>query len=126
MGQEYLIDTNVIIDYLGNRLSTNGTSLIDSLSPVISIITKIELLGWYGATSKQIARLLPFVNDASIYFLNEPIVEQTIRLRQDYKIKTPDAIIAATALVYNLKLLSRNEADFKKVNGLITINPNIA
>jgi predicted nucleic acid-binding protein len=36
---------------------------------------------------------------------------------------TPDAIVAATALVYQLTLMTRNEKDFKKVEGLSLYNP---
>jgi len=39
------------------------------------------------------------------------------------KIKLPDAVIAATALVHGLELISRNESDFKKIPGLAVVNP---
>jgi predicted nucleic acid-binding protein len=44
-------------------------------------------------------------------------------LRQQFKIKTPDAIIASTALVYDLSLLSHNNKDFKGLPGLRIIAP---
>ena len=40
-----------------------------------------------------------------------------------YKIKLPDAIIAATALVHNLTLLTRNEKDFSKISNVEITNP---
>lgn len=60
-----------------------------------------------------------------IYDLAKEIVERTIILRQNFKIKTPDAIIAATALVYNRKLITRNNSDFKKIPGLLVIDPYV-
>jgi hypothetical protein len=51
------------------------------------------------------------------------LVNTTIHTRQTYKIKLPDAIIAATALVYNLTLISRNSKDFDGIEGLEFINP---
>lgn len=39
-------------------------------------------------------------------------------MRRKYKTKLPDAIIAATALVHNLTIISRNTADFKNIEGL--------
>jgi predicted nucleic acid-binding protein len=39
------------------------------------------------------------------------------------KIKLPDAVIAATALVHGFELISRNEADFKKITRLAVVNP---
>ncbi|CAN5393106.1 hypothetical protein BH10BAC3_BH10BAC3_30350 [soil metagenome] len=38
--------------------------------------------------------------------------------------KLGDAIIAATALVHNLTLLSPNTADFKNITGLVVIDPH--
>ena len=58
-----------------------------------------------------------------IYDLKKEIVEQTIILRQNFKIKTPDAIVAATALVHNRKLITRNISDFKNIPGLTIIDP---
>ncbi len=37
MGQKYLIDFNVVIDYPGNKLPPNGTAFIDKLMPVIPL-----------------------------------------------------------------------------------------
>jgi predicted nucleic acid-binding protein len=38
--------------------------------------------------------------------------------------RLPDAIIAATALVYDLVLISRNISDFKNIDGLQVIDPH--
>lgn len=124
MGQQYLIDSNAAIDYLGNNLPLNGTAFMDTLIPVISIITRIEMLGWYEASPEQINKLLPFIDNAFIYPLSEPVILQTIIIRQKHKIKTPDSIIAATALVHTLTLISHNHKDFKKIPGLNLIDPH--
>jgi len=47
----------------------------------------------------------------------------TIDLRRKYKIKLPDAVIAATALYYDLILVTRNEKDFEGIKGLEIYNP---
>lgn len=41
-----------------------------------------------------------------------------------HKTKLPDAIIAATALVYDLILITRNTADFKSIDGLKVVDPH--
>ena len=56
--------------------------------------------------------------------ITEDIATQTIALRIQHKIKTPDAIIAATALVYDLELITRNVSDFQAVQGLKLVNPH--
>ena len=102
MGRKYLIDSNAAIDYLGDKLPLKGTIFIDALVPVISVITRIEMLGWFEASKEQINKLSPFIDNAFIYPLDEAVIVQTIIIRQRHKIKTPDAVIAATALVHTL------------------------
>ncbi|MGI4022622.1 MAG: PIN domain-containing protein [Janthinobacterium lividum] len=67
---------------------------------------------------------LAFLFPKNINPLNKFVVKQVIELRQNHKIKTPDAIIAATALVHDLILISRNVSDFKTIYGLQTVNPH--
>ncbi|WP_394996139.1 type II toxin-antitoxin system VapC family toxin [Emticicia sp.] len=55
--------------------------------------------------------------------LDNSIVYKTIELRRLYKIKLPDAIIAATAIVFDFTLISRNDKDFENINGLKYYNP---
>lgn len=45
MAKGYLMDTNVVIDYLSNRLPEENAKIIDNVFPQISVITRIELLG---------------------------------------------------------------------------------
>jgi predicted nucleic acid-binding protein len=123
MGQGFLIDTNIVIATLGNKLPSDGAAFIKTIPPNISIITQIELLGWHGVTATDLSLLTDFVNKANIFSLDPPIVQQTIMLRQYHKIKTPDAIIAATALIHGLTLVSRNVSDFKQITQLQVINP---
>ena len=55
--------------------------------------------------------------------MDNNVVNQTISLRKSRKIKLGDAIIAATALVYSLTLVTRNVDDFKKIVSLKILNP---
>ena len=123
MGQGFLMDTNIVIDYLGDKLPLPGSSFIDNLPAVISVITRIEILGWYNATPEQLFKLRPFIQNAIIYSLTEYYIQQTILLRQQHKIKLPDAIIAATAMVEDITLITRNSGDFNNINGLKLLNP---
>jgi len=63
------------------------------------------------------------MNDATIFNLTDNIVNTSIDIRKKYKTQLPDAVIAATALVYNLILISRNIADFKNIESLRLIDP---
>ncbi len=63
------------------------------------------------------------IDNAFIYPLEEPVILKTIELRQLYKIKTPDAVIAATTLLNGLTLLTRNLSDFRQIPDLKITNP---
>jgi predicted nucleic acid-binding protein len=127
MGINYLWDTNTAIYYLQQLFSKDAEEFIDSIikrsSPAISAITEIELLCWKNATDNDIQVLKNFVADSLIFELEQEIKQKTIELRKKYSIKLPDAIIAATALVNNLTLISRNSKDFSKIEDLLLTNP---
>jgi len=121
----YLIDTNVIIDFLAGKLPKKSSSFINSIidkKPNISVISKIELLV-YNTTGKDYKLLTDFVKDCNVFQLNEDIISSIIDIRKKYKIKLPDAILTATALVERFELITRNILDFNKVEGLKIINP---
>ena len=123
--QEYLIDTNVAIEYIGEALPEKALTMMDGIIDgqfYISVINKIELLGFAGITENEELKFQEFINAADIVELNEDIINRTIEVRKQYKIKLPDAIIAATALVSELTIISRNTKDFVKIKGLEVIN----
>jgi predicted nucleic acid-binding protein len=64
-----------------------------------------------------------FINDALVIELERPIKLKTAKIRKSSRMKLPDAIIATTALVYSLTLVTRNVADFKNIDGLKLVNP---
>ena len=56
--------------------------------------------------------------------LTRAVVDRVIALRGQSAIKLPDAIIAASALVEGLPLMTGNVADFKSVSGLTLLDPS--
>ena len=123
---QYLIDSNAVIDYLGNKLPSSGMDYMDRIIdevPNISVITKIEVLG-FNAPDEHSQLLNNFMNDATVLDLTSTIVDVSIEIRKKNKTPLPDAIIAATALVYDLILISRNISDFKNIQGLKVIDPH--
>ena len=106
---EALFDTNILIDYLNGY---NEAKLIieQYQNPQISIITKIEIL--VGATKSDDDILREFLYNFSIIALNEEIAEIAVKIRQEKKIKLPDAIIWASAKYRNSLLITRNTKDF--------------
>jgi predicted nucleic acid-binding protein len=123
MGKRYLIDSNAIIDFCNGKLPESGKVLLMNCNPEISIITNIELFASKNITDSEIQILKNFVSISTIYNLDLTLVEKIIEIRKEYSIKTPDAIIAATAIVNNLVLITRNTKDFVNVKDLQLINP---
>jgi predicted nucleic acid-binding protein len=123
MEQNYLIDTNVIIDYFGDKLPQEAKAFLNSFEPIVSAVTKIEVLGWLNATREQLYPLNAFMDLASILPIDETVISKTISIRQSKKIALGDAIIAATALTNGLILISRNTKDFENIAGLRVVNP---
>jgi predicted nucleic acid-binding protein len=127
MGINYLWDTNTAIYYLQQQFPANAEKFIDNIiltdTPVISAITEIELLCWKTDTEKDLQVLHSFINDTTVIELEQTIKLKTAELRKAHKIKLPDAIICATAIVYNLTLITRNTSDFKNIDNVKLINP---
>lgn len=115
MGQGYLIDTNAIIDYLNDKLPEKSAAFIEKIDPQLSVISRMELLAWPNATVEQLNVLEAFISASNVFSLPEPVVIESIRIRKKFRIKLPDAIIAATSMVFELSLITQNTADFKKI-----------
>lgn len=125
MGTEYLMDSNVIIDYLDDKLPDTGMNFISNVVnrvPNISVISQIEVLR-YNAPVHASRILSDFMGISSVYPLDDDIVPLTIKICKHHKIKLPDAIIAATAIFHNFALLTRNTDDFKNISSLRLVNP---
>ncbi|KOH45513.1 type II toxin-antitoxin system VapC family toxin [Sunxiuqinia dokdonensis] len=120
-GQDYLIDTNVVIYYLGLALSKESEKRIDRIlsgNYYISVINQIELLGFSKLTKQETIVLESFVAGSTVLDLDEKVIRKTIQIRKTHSIKLPDAIIAATCLVHNCALITHNIKDFEKIEGL--------
>lgn len=121
----FLLDSNPIIYSFNQQLPPEGKAFVDRLlldGAACSVITRLEVLG---------ARLLPdqraHAESLLSLFRELPIddstIQQAIALRSVTRIKSIDALIAATALLHDLPLISRNRKDFAAIEGLSLIDP---
>jgi len=126
MGKRYLLDSNTVIDYIAGLYSKKAEQWLNQLIDEeinVSIITKIEVLSFNPDKDDNYPILVDFFKASNIFDLTDDIVNKTIQIRQKQKIKLPDAVIASTALVKELILISRNTKDFKNVSDLDVMNP---
>lgn len=120
-----LIDTNVWIDALAGNLSKDAFLKIsvEAQWAGYSAITRLELFGFPGlreVDERKIREiLLPFEEVA----VSSVIIDKAILIRKKARIKVPDAIIAASALVNGCNLITRNIQDFKSIADLQIVDP---
>jgi predicted nucleic acid-binding protein len=121
-GTNFLIDTNIIIYLTQRRLKISDFAKKGG-NLYISSISYIETLGYSFQNQNEEKEVTEFCEMFERVFLTKEVEEQTILIRKSNKIKLPDAIIAATAMVYSLTLVTHNTNDFKNIQGLKILNP---
>ena len=112
IGARFHLDTNVIIGLLEGPgaaralLDAHGAT---TATPAVSQITRIELLSFQALTGDDEARIRTSLAAFPIVLLDAAVEEATIALRRRTKLKLPDAIVAASASVHGLKLLTLDQ-----------------
>ncbi|MBV6511982.1 MAG: hypothetical protein FMNOHCHN_01470 [Ignavibacteriaceae bacterium] len=117
----FLADSNIIIYAITGKHNA-AIEFISETFPSVSVITKMEVLGYHNLDRTQFDEFLNFFEIINVIPLTNPIVNKTIEIRKYRKIKLADAIIAATAIVSNLTLVTANLEDFKNIPGLSVLN----
>jgi len=104
------VDSDVLIDYFdGIPAAAEELSRYGGL--VISRITSMEIL--LGAPSEDLRVMREdFLRQFSIVELDERAARDAIGLRQERRLKLPDAIIRASACLNDALLVTRNTKDF--------------
>lgn len=105
----YLLDTNFVID-LHKREPAILAKLVDNAIQFsdcyISVITRLEVLGYTELSEQDKIYFEQLLAKFTLIELTPVIQQQTIEIRQTHKIKLPDSIILATAVLHQLNLLS--------------------
>ena len=113
---DLLIDTDVFVDHLrgARRLDVGGDHI------AYSVVTRCELFAG-REDDEAIVRILlaPFAEVP----ITRSIAERAGRLRRATRVRTPDALIAATALEGNLTLVTRKVAGFSGIEDLRIQSP---
>ena len=121
-GKTFILDTNIIIYLSQEKLKmTDFASKGDRLC--ISIISYMESLGHPFKNKEEEIIVKSLCDTCEIFNLTKQITDKTIEIRKQFKIKLPDAIIAASALENKAILVTANVKDFKMINGISIINP---
>lgn len=116
-----LLDSNVII-HAAKPEREDLRHLIEEKAPAVSVISYIEVLGYHDLGAEK-SFLEQFFDAAEVLPLSTDVVQKAIRLRQRRNISLGDSIIAATAIVHDLRLLTHNPEDFRGIPRLRLIDP---
>lgn len=117
-----LLDSNIII-YAAQAEHEFLREFIAENSPYVSALSYLEVLGYHQLSNDDKIYFEEFFKAAEILPVSQAVIEQAVRLKQNKKMSLGDAIIAGTALVYNLTIVTRNINDFRWINDLKLLNP---
>jgi predicted nucleic acid-binding protein len=114
-GKSVLVDTNVIVYLIGGH--RKAADLLINHSLHFSFITEIELLSFKKLTKAEGQIIRQILAEGLVFQSDSVITSLATTIRLDHGLEVPDAIIAATAIRYNLPLVSA-DSDLSKVRGL--------
>lgn len=114
-GTNCLVDTNILI-HLQNGVK-QIVEFINDKFLFISFVTELELLSHPNLTKADEVIVRSMINDCILIDINERIKKETIRIRRKHKIKLPDAIVAASAICFDLPLITCDKG-FRIISGL--------
>jgi hypothetical protein len=117
-----LIDSNIII-YAAIPERHELRCFVAEHAPAVSVVSFVEVLGYHRLRDQDRRYFEDFFIAAPVLHISTEILDQATRLRQERNVGLGDALIAATALVYGLRLLTANTADFEWISDLDLINP---
>lgn len=117
-----LLDSNILI-YAAQPGRDDLRENILAEVAAVSVATLIEVLGYHLLTREEEADLRALLGEFIVLPADLGVAERAVALRQQRKMTLGDAIIAATALVHDLPLLTRNVEDFKGITNLRIENP---
>lgn len=117
-----ILDSNIII-YSLQPQNENLTNWLNGHSLYVSAISQLEVLGYHKITQDEISFAQRYFSNCYTIPIQQNIIDKAVSLRQLKSMSIGDAIIAATAIVYELPLVTANSKDFKHIEKLELINP---
>lgn len=123
-GERLLLDTNAVV-----ALLQGDVRLVQLLRQAewigISVISRIEFLVFSGLTESDrqlFQQFLQRVEVAGLAADDTALTEQIIAVRQQYRLKLPDAVIAAMAMRKDAALVTAEREFSKMADDLTVIN----
>ena len=112
---KYLLDSNIIIYHLNGDSIATRFILKHQKDCAISQITFIEVLS-FDFTKEEELSVKAMLNSFAVLDIDSNVSAMAVKNRKLKKIRIPDNIIASTAQIYNLTLVTRNSSDFASLD----------
>lgn len=119
----FLIDSNIFIYATKPDDKIASEFLRSTEGFCYSKITLIEVLGVKGLDRDIENDLRILFSKGDTLDVSDDVVSKAIELRKIKKMTLGDSIIAATAIVYQKRLVTRNVEDFRDIEELDVCNP---
>ncbi len=123
MGLKYLLDTNAIIALInGNEQLALATETAGFVG--VSVISIIEFLSFPSLSEKDKILFEEFTYETEVFDLSARdilMINEVTRIRKNYRLKLPDAVLAATAIINDCILIT-TDTGFKKILTLPTLS----
>lgn len=106
-GNKFLLDTNILLYVTGKRADI---AALPEGEFCISFVTELEILSYPSLTAHEEKQLKLLLAEIPVIDLTPEIKDRAIKLRKQYRLKLPDALIAATALALQAVLITNDKA----------------
>ncbi len=117
-GSSSLLDTNILLDLLGGKLDQGA---LPQGNLAVSFVTELELLSYPEIGEEDEKKIGKLLDETFIVNINQKIKVTAIDLRERYKLKLPDATVAATAVYLEADLVT-NDRELSKVKEIKTLS----
>jgi len=105
-----LLDSDILLDFL-DGYGAAAREIARYHECCVSIVSWMEILaGARNQADEDVRR--GFLGHFRIVPLTAQVAEEAVRLRREYRLKLPDAVIWASAITENCLLVSRNTKHF--------------
>ncbi|NEP46956.1 MAG: type II toxin-antitoxin system VapC family toxin [Okeania sp. SIO2H7] len=123
---KYLLDTNIFIYYFNGEAIVKPIFvdiLADKATGYYCPLTWVELLCYASLSEEEANKMRVFLRRLTSVALTEAVLDRAAEIRRNFRLKLPDALIAACAIQEDCTLVTRNIGDFRKIIGLTARDP---
>jgi predicted nucleic acid-binding protein len=117
-----LLDSNTII-YATIPEKEQLRQFLSKQDISVSAVSYVEVLGYHKLSSVNKQHFEKFFQTTQMFPISDEVIQKASILRQQKKMSLGDALIAATALIHGLTLVTSNVKDFEWIEDLSVLDP---